>query len=84
MNLMPAAGAAGDLDLDLHDLLVGILQQVVHHVGVHDERLEVVANSLNGDVLVDEVDGLGEGVPEKFAVARRGLDADCKGFTSHR
>ena len=49
------AQPGGDADLDLlRGGGVGAGEQVVEHVRVHDEGFEVVADRLNGDVLVDD------------------------------
>ena len=46
-----------DLDLDLLRLLrVGIEEQVLEHVGVEHDRVEVVADRVHVDMLVDELD----------------------------
>ena len=37
----------------------GVLEDVLQHLGVQDQRLEVVAHRLDVDVLVDQFDGLG-------------------------
>ena len=66
-----------DLDLDLLGLLVriGRPEHRLEQVGVEDERLEVVADRVDVDVLVDELDRLGaEHVPEQLARAARRLD----------
>ena len=54
------AQPAGDLDLDLLGLLlrVGRAQDGLEQVGVEDQRVEVVADRVDVDVLVDELDGL--------------------------
>ena len=70
------AEAVGDLDLDLLRLLVGVrrAEHCVQHVGVEHQRLQVVADGVDVDVPVDEIDGLGaERVPEKLACSGRRL-----------
>ena len=70
------AQAVGDLDLDLLRLLVGVgrAKHRVQHVGVEHQRFQIVADSVNVDVPVDEVDGLrAEGVPEELARSGRRL-----------
>ena len=70
------AETARDLDLDLLRLLVAVgrAEHRVQYVGVEHEGLQVVADGVDVDVPVDEVDGLGaEGVPEELARAGRGL-----------
>ena len=65
-----------DLDLDLLRLLVGIrgAQHGFEQVGVEHERLEVVADGIDVDVLVDQLDRLRpERVPQKLARAGRRL-----------
>ena len=68
-----SAGAAADLDLDLLGLLVrsGDAEHGLEQVGVEDQRVEVVADRVDMDVLVDQLDRLGaERVPEQLARCR--------------
>ena len=62
------AQAARDLDLDLLGLLARVrsAEDRLEQVGVEDERLEIVANRIDVDVLVDQLDRLRpEDVPER-------------------
>ena len=70
------AETARDLDLDLRRLLVGVgrAEHRVQYVGIEHQGLQVVADGVDVDVPVDEVDGLGaERVPEELARAGRGF-----------
>ena len=58
------------LDLDFDRVCLWILEEVFEHLSVHDEGVEVIADSLDIDVSVDEVDCFrAKGVPEQLAVA---------------
>ena len=49
---------------------LNVFEEVLQHLRVEDQRLQVVTHRLDVDVLVDEFDRLGpQGVPEQFAVA---------------
>ena len=67
-----------ELDLDLLGLLrVGVRQHRLEQIGVEHERVQVVADGVDVDVLVDQLDGLGaERVPEQLARAAGRLDRD--------
>ena len=54
------AQAGGELDLDLLGLLVGIrsAEHRLEQLGVQDQRVEVVADGVDVDVLVDQLDRL--------------------------
>ena len=78
LNLgLPACSAKrrDELDLDLLGLLrVGVREHRLEQIGVQHQRLEVVADGVDMDVLVDQLDRLGpERVPEQLAVAAGGL-----------
>src|ERR1017187_5053541 len=54
---------------------IGIFEDVVEDLGVHDQGLHVIADGLDMNVLIDEVNGLGaQRVPEQFAVAAGRFD----------
>jgi hypothetical protein len=49
--------AGDDLDFDLLGLLrVGIVQELGQHVGVHHQRLQVIAHRLDVDVIEEVAD----------------------------
>src|SRR5438093_1305971 len=62
-----------DLDLDLLGSLgIGRLKNLVEEVGVEDKGVEVVADRVNVNVFVYQVNGLGpQRVPEEFALTAR-------------
>ena len=64
--------ASDELDLDLSRLLagLGILENFLQDLRIHDQRLDIIAHRFDVDVFVDQFDSLrAEGVPEQLAVA---------------
>ena len=69
--------ALDELDFELLGLLLGFgrPEELFQDIRVHDERVEVVADDLDVDVLVDELDRLrAERVPEQLPLSARRLN----------
>ena len=73
-SVLPKAGRYLNLDF-FHLLRIFQGADFLEDVGVHDQRLQVVANGFDVDVLVDEFEGLrAKCVPQQLTVAARRLD----------